>query len=102
MVCLQQERPIGLFQTEKGFFSRLHHKEINFSVNPLTLRAAKRGLTNLEIFYLQKYFLENNQRRIVDQKVNNNSPSNILWNFASFTSYFRKYESSRRYLLGKF
>ena len=37
MVCLQQERPIDLFQTEKGFFSRLHHKEINFSVNLLQL-----------------------------------------------------------------
>ena len=46
--------------------------------NPLTPRAAKRGLSNLEIFYLQKYFLENNQRRNVDQKVNKYSPSNIL------------------------
>ena len=28
-------------------------------INPLTLRAAKTGLTNLEIYYLQKHFLEN-------------------------------------------
>ena len=27
--------------------------------NPFTLRAAKSGLTILEIFYLQKHFLEN-------------------------------------------
>ena len=27
-------------------------------VNPFTLRAAKRGLTNFEIFYLQKHFLD--------------------------------------------
>ena len=47
-------------------------------INSLALRAAKRGLTNLEIFYLQKYFLENNQRRNVDQEVSNNSPSNVL------------------------
>ena len=28
-------------------------------INPLTLRAAKRGLTILEIFEIQKHFLEN-------------------------------------------
>ena len=27
--------------------------------NPFTLRAVKRGLTIMEIFYLQKHFLEN-------------------------------------------
>ena len=31
--------------------------------NPLTLRAAKRGLTILEIFHLQTHFLENIWRR---------------------------------------
>ena len=30
----------------------------NITVNPFTLRAAKRGLTIMEIFYLQKHFLE--------------------------------------------
>ena len=28
-------------------------------INPLTLRAAKRGLTILKIFQLQKHFIEN-------------------------------------------
>ena len=28
-------------------------------INPFTLRAAKTGLTTLEIFYLEKYYLEN-------------------------------------------
>ena len=30
-----------------------------FSFYPFTLRAAKRGLTNSEIFYLQMHFIEN-------------------------------------------
>ena len=47
-------------------------------LNPLALRAAKRGLTNLGIFYLQKYFLEIIWRRNVDHKPDKNSPSNIL------------------------
>ena len=42
----------------------------------------KRGLTILEILYLQSHFLENIWRRIVYQKSNNNSPSNILWTFS--------------------
>ena len=29
------------------------------SINPLMIRAAKRGLMILDIFYLQKHFLEN-------------------------------------------
>ena len=57
----------------------------------LTLRAAKTGLAILEMFYLQKHFLENIWRRNVDQKSNNNSPSNILLTFALFPSYFQKY-----------
>ena len=69
------------------------------SFNPFTLRAAKRGLTILEIFHLQKHSLGNIWRRNVDQKPNHNSPSIILLTFALFTSYFQKYESSRRYLL---
>ena len=71
------------------------------SLNPLTLGAAKTGLTILEIFYLQKHFLENIWRRNVDQKPNNNSPSNILWIYALFQSYFQNCESSRRYLIEK-
>ena len=47
-------------------------------VNPFTLRAAKRGLPILEISYLQEHFLENIQKKNVDQKPNNNSPSNIF------------------------
>ena len=66
-------------------------------LNPFTLRAAKRGRTILEIFPFQKQFFENISMRNVDQKTNNKSPSNILWNFASFPSHFQKYESSRRY-----
>ena len=45
--------------------------------NPLMLTAAKTGLTILEIFPFQKYYLENIWRRYVNQKSNNNSPSNI-------------------------
>ena len=69
------------------------------SVNLFTLRVAKTGLTILEIFYLQKPFLENIWRRYVDQIPYNKYPSNILWNFVLFPSYFQKYESSRRYFL---
>ena len=54
------------------------------------LRAAKTGLTILEIFYLQKYFLQNIWRRSVYQKPHNNSRSNILQSFAKFPSYFQK------------
>ena len=39
-------------------------------VNPFTLRAAKRGLTILGIFPLQKHFFENIWMRNVDQKTN--------------------------------
>ena len=69
------------------------------NINPFTLRAAKRGLMILEIFCLQKHFLENFWRRNVDQQPNNNSPSNILWTFTLFLSYHQKYERSRRYHL---
>ena len=65
-------------------------------LNQLTLRVAKTGLAILEIFYLQRYFLGNIWRRNVDHKPNNNPPSNILWTFALFLSYFQKYERSSR------
>ena len=68
-------------------------------INPLTLKPAKSGLTNLEIYYLRKHFPENKWRRNVHQKPNYNSPSNILWTFALFSSYFQKYKSSRRKVL---
>ena len=75
----------------------LTYKHKYFShLNPLTLRPAKTGLTNLEIYYLQRHFMENKWRRNVYQKPNYNSPSNILWTFSLFSSYFQKYESSRR------
>ena len=74
-------------------------KLVNHLINPLTLRAAKTGLTILEIFYLQKHFLESIWRRNVDQKPNNNSPTNIMLTFALFPSYFQMYEGSRRYFL---
>ena len=70
-------------------------------INPLTLRAAKTGLTILEISNLQTHFLENIWRRNVDHKPNKNSPSNILLSFALFKRYFQKYESSRRHFLEK-
>ena len=47
-------------------------------VNPLPLRTAKTGLTILVIFFLQKHFSKNISKRNVNQKLNNNSPSNIL------------------------
>ena len=43
-------------------------------------------------------FFKNIWRRNVDHKPNNNSPSNILWNFTLFPSYLQKYASSRRTL----
>ena len=49
--------------------------------NPLPLRAAKTGLTILEIFHLQKHFLENISKGNVNQNPQNNSPSNILQTF---------------------
>ena len=64
--------------------------------NPFTLRAAKTGLAILEIFCLLRYFPGNIWRRDVDKKLNNNPPSNILWTFTLFLSYFQKYERSRR------
>ena len=72
-----------------------------FPFNPITLRAAKRGLTILEIFHLQKHFLENIWRRNVDHEPDKKSPSNILWIFALFKRYFQKYESSRWHFLEK-
>ena len=91
-----------LFTIERWFLvcnlSSLHVTFSNFMhINPFALRAAKRGLTILEIFSLQKHFFENIWRRNVDQKINNNSPWNILPTFALFPSFFQKYESSRRY-----
>ena len=46
-------------------------------------------------------FIKNIWRRIVYQNITNNSPSNILWKFALFPSYFQKYENSRRYFPGE-
>ena len=69
--------------------------------NPFTLRVAKKGLTILAIFHLQKHFLENILRRNVDLKPNNKSPSNILLTIALLPSYFQKYERSRQYFLVK-
>ena len=84
-------------QAEAAMLSLLQRAQIN----PLMLRAAKRGLMILNIFYIQKHFLENIWRRSVYQKPNNNSPSNYFWTFALFKSYFQKYERSRRYSLEK-
>ena len=46
-------------------------------------------------------FIKNIWRRNVYQNITNNSPSNILWEFALFSSYFQKYENSRRYFPGE-
>ena len=46
-------------------------------------------------------FIKNIWRRNVYQNITNNSPSNILWEFALFPSYFQKYENSRRYFPGE-
>ena len=92
-------------QKKPHYFRNFEHysffQETN-NLNPFTLRAAKRGLTILEILYLQKHFIENIWRRNVDHKPNKDSPSNILWFFALFKRYFQKYESSRRHFLEKF
>ena len=48
------------------------------TINPFALRAAKRGLTILEIICLQKHFLKNILRGNVNQKPNKNSPSKFL------------------------
>ena len=67
------------------------------SFNPLTLRVAKTGLTILLIFSSQKRFIKNIWKRNVYQNNTNNSPSNILREFALFSSYFQKYENSRQH-----
>ena len=46
-------------------------------------------------------FIKNIWRRNVYQNITNNSPSNILWEFALFPSYFQKYENSSRYFPGE-
>ena len=43
----------------------------------------------------QKQCLENISRRIVDQNFIYNSPTNIMQIYASFLSYFQKYDMSR-------
>ena len=48
------------------------------NVNPFTLRAAKTGLTMLEISFLKKLFLENILIKNVDHMTNNNSPSHVI------------------------
>ena len=86
---------LGLITIEVIFLS-ICGKVRSWYVNPLTLRAAKNGLMIVAVSYLQKHFVEKIWRRNVDKKSYTNSPSNILWTFALFTSYFQKYESSRR------
>ena len=76
-------------------------KRVNQLMHSLTLIAAKTGLTFFGNILLTKHFPENIWRRNVDQKLNYNSPSNILWTFASSKSYFHKCESSRRCFLMK-
>ena len=56
----------------------MHIGQLELQINPFTLRAAKRGLTILEIFQLQKLLHKNIGRRNVDQKPNNNSAWNIF------------------------
>ena len=77
----------------------IYEKFKDRTFNPLKLRPAETGLTNLEIYYSRKHFLENIWGRTVYQKPNYNSLSNILWIFALFSSYFLKYESSRCLIL---
>ena len=67
--------PLRWFQQPQIYFLLGIDNDI---LNPLTLRPAKTGLTNLEIYYLQKHFLENKWRRNVYSNPNFNSPSNIL------------------------
>ena len=90
-----------LFQSylQKWPRSRWHLSRRSPGLNLITLRAAKTGLTILEIFYFRSHFLENIWRRNVDPKSNNNSPSISLRTFALFPSYFQKHESSRWYFL---
>ena len=77
----------------------IYEKFQDRTFNPLKLRPAKTGLTNLEMYYSRKHFLENIWGRTVYQKPNYNSLSHILWIVALFSSYFLKYESSRCLIL---
>ena len=70
-----------MIKTSNGIICSISPFDIWNLFNPLTLRAAETGLTILEIFHLQKYFLERISRRNVNQKPQNNCHSNILQTF---------------------
>ena len=50
---------INTFVAKDGFSPSRERTVKCAPFNPLTLRPGKTGLTNLEIYYLQKHFLEN-------------------------------------------
>ena len=82
LVCTYNisENNIGVdYDFEKYFKeSCTESSDQHFIFNPLTLRAAKRDLTILEICNLQTHFLETFEgENNVDHKPDKNSPSNI-------------------------
>ena len=70
----------GTFQGRPPAYYWMFTTEVNVrnSINPSTLKEAKTGLTILNIFIYQKYFLKYIWRRNVYHNITNNSPSNIL------------------------
>ena len=72
---LEYHTSVNYFMWEKGENLRMVSR--TGTIDPFTLIAAKRGLMILEIFYVKKHFEENIRKRYVDQKANNNSPSNF-------------------------
>ena len=63
------------------------------------LTVAKSSLTILIKILQVKAYLGKILKRNVNQNTINNSPSNILWNYAQFQSYCQKFPRSRRQFL---
>ena len=68
---------LGCEQARK-IIKQLAQKRLGVFLNLFARREAKTGLTILDIFFVQKFFLENISKRNVNNKPNNNSTSNIL------------------------
>ena len=70
------------------------------NVNPLTLRAAKRGLTIWKYSYYKHTFLETFEGGMLITS-QTRTQFQIFCDFLLFKRYFQKYESSRQHLLEK-
>ena len=87
---------------------KLHIIRLNADhrINPLLLthwhsERPKQAWLFCWYFPHKSVFIKNIWMRNVYQNSTNNSPSNILWEFALFQSYFQKFENSRRYFPGE-